>query len=127
MLRLSKCVDALVGFARSITFPDMGRREHHHGMLRLERWLGDEPGTSAPEPNLRSALIETFAHFKKHTPKAAAFALSTAVVLDDGTGQPWTVRILQGAFSLEAGRARDAETIVMSDPLTLASIARGQR
>ena len=96
-------------------------------MLGHERWLGDEPGTPAPEPNLRSALVETLAHFKKHTPKAAALALSTAVVLDDGTGQQWTVRIRRGTFSLEAGRARDAETFIMSDPLTLASIVRGKR
>src|SRR4051812_9072328 len=127
MVRISKYLDAIVQRARSISFPGEADRGHHEGMLRLERWSGDEPGSAPPEPNLRTALLETFAHFRKQTPRGASLALSTAVVLDDGTGQPWTVRIERGQFSLEAGRARDAETTIVSDPLTLASIVRGKR
>ncbi|HEX3596396.1 MAG TPA: alpha/beta fold hydrolase [Polyangiaceae bacterium] len=96
-------------------------------MLRLERWLVEEPEGKPAEPSLRSALVETFAHFAHRKPPAAATSLKSAVVLDDGTGQPWTVRIERGRFSLEAGRARDAEATISSDPLTLASIVRGKK
>ncbi|HEX4336416.1 MAG TPA: alpha/beta fold hydrolase [Polyangiaceae bacterium] len=96
-------------------------------MLRLERWLVEEPEGKPAVPSLHSALAETFAHFAHGKPPVAAAAIDSAVVLDDGTGHPWTVRIRRGKFSLEAGRSRDAETTITSDPLTLAGIVRGKR
>jgi pimeloyl-ACP methyl ester carboxylesterase len=96
-------------------------------MRRLERWLIDEPACPTTEPSLRTALLETFGHFARRSPPAAAVALKSAVVLDDGTDQPWTMRIDRGRFSLEAGRAKDAEATITSDPLTLSSIVRGKR
>jgi pimeloyl-ACP methyl ester carboxylesterase len=95
-------------------------------MSRVRKWLvagADHPA----EPSVRSALLETFAHFSPRRPPAVTLSLKTAVVLDDGTGTLWTVRIDRGRFSLEEGRARDAETIISSDPLTLTGIVRGKR
>ncbi len=96
-------------------------------MLRLERWLVEEPEGKPAEPSLRAALVETLAHFDERRLPAATTSLCGSVVLDDGTGQPWTVRIDQGRFSLEAGRSRSADATVSSDPLTLTGIVRGKR
>lgn len=97
------------------------------GMLRLERWLTFDTEGKPAEPSLRSALVETFQHFEQTKPPPFAATLSSTVVLDDGTGQPWTVRIDRGKFTLKAGQARDADAVIASDPLTLASIVRGKR
>lgn len=96
-------------------------------MRQLEREPVDETMPHGADPSLRTALLETFGHFARRPPPAPALALCTAVVLDDCTDQPWTVRIDHGKFSLEAGRAKDAEATITSDPLTLSSIVRGRR
>jgi len=96
-------------------------------MLRLERQLIEEPEGKPAEPSLRAALVETFAYFEHRKPATTARSLDASVVLDDGTGHPWTVRLDRGRFSLEAGRGRNVETTITSDPLTLASIVRGKR
>jgi pimeloyl-ACP methyl ester carboxylesterase len=84
-------------------------------------------GGAPTELDTRAALQETFAHFSRRLPPKVTLGLDTRVVLDDGTGNPWTVRIEHGHFSLEAGRARNAETTITGDPLTLGAIARGKR
>ena len=127
MRRLSKSAASLVTRARAIIFPSGVKSIQTEGMLRLERWLVEEPEGKPAVPSLHSALAETFAHFAHGKPPVAATAIDSAVVLDDGTGHPWTVRIHHGKFSLEAGRSRDAETTITSDPLTLAGIVRGKR
>jgi len=96
-------------------------------MLRLERSLAFDPQGKPAEPSLRSALLETFEHFEQTRPPQSAASLSSTVVLDDGTGQPWTIRIDRGTFSLTAGQAKDADAVISSDPLTLTSIVRGKR
>jgi pimeloyl-ACP methyl ester carboxylesterase/putative sterol carrier protein len=96
-------------------------------MLRHERWLAFDAEGKPAEPSLRSALLETFEHFERTRPPPSAASLASTVVLDDGTGQPWTIRIDHGRFTLTPGQARDADAIVSSDPLTLASIVRGKR
>jgi len=78
-----------------------------------------------PIPTTEAALAETFDHFTRRKPTAAA-ALDATLVLDDGTGRPWTIRLERGRFSLTTGRARDAETTITSDPLTIAGIVRGK-
>lgn len=73
------------------------------------------------------ALLETIRHFRPRAPSPVAERLDTAVALDDGTGQPWTVRIRRGHLSLRRGRLRRVETTIISDPLTLIGIIRGTR
>src|SRR5690242_10399651 len=124
---LSKPADALLARARSIIFPDGGDSMQNRGMLRHERWLAFDAEGKPAEPSLRSALVETFEHFERTRPPPSAASLRSTVVLDDGTGQPWTIRIDRGNFTLTPGQARDADAIVSSDPLTLASIVRGKR
>ncbi|MBM4363557.1 MAG: alpha/beta fold hydrolase [Deltaproteobacteria bacterium] len=96
-------------------------------MSPVRRLFGDPTSGSSPHASLRVALEETFAHFRERRPHPAVAALRAVVVLDDGTGDPWTVRIDDGRFSLVAGRARDAALTVESDPLTLAGMVRGKR
>ncbi len=91
-------------------------------MLRLARWPSLD---GVRQTNTSGALCETFAHFAPRPP--AMRGLSGAVVLDDGTSELWTVRIEHGRLSVEQGRARDAETTITGDPLTLAGIVRGKR
>jgi pimeloyl-ACP methyl ester carboxylesterase/predicted lipid carrier protein YhbT len=102
-------------------------------MMRVPRWL-IAGATEKPEPSVRSALRETLAHLASN-PKDPAFAAlgssaaqrPACVVLDDGTGDAWTVRIADGRLSVSGGRARDADTTITSDPLTLVGIVRGKR
>jgi pimeloyl-ACP methyl ester carboxylesterase len=73
------------------------------------------------------ALLETIRHFRPRAPSPVASRLDTAVALDDGTGQPWTVRIRRGRLSLRKGLWRQVETTIISDPLTLIGVIRGTR
>jgi pimeloyl-ACP methyl ester carboxylesterase len=73
------------------------------------------------------ALLDTIRHFRPRTPSPVASRLDTAVALDDGTGQPWTVRIQRGRLSLRKGVLRRVETTIISDPLTLIGVIRGTR
>ncbi|HEX7672456.1 MAG TPA: alpha/beta fold hydrolase, partial [Polyangiaceae bacterium] len=102
-------------------------------MMRVPRWLVAGPGEK-PEPSVRSALRETLAHLASNPKDPAFSALGSSaarrpasVVLDDGTGDAWTVRIEEDRLSVSAGRARDADTTITSDPLTLVGIVRGKR
>src|SRR5689334_12758099 len=72
-------------------------------MLRHERWLAFDAEGKPAEPSLRSALVETFEHFERTRPPPSAASLRSTVVLDDGTGQPWTIRIDRGNFTLTPG------------------------
>jgi pimeloyl-ACP methyl ester carboxylesterase len=76
---------------------------------------------------VRAALLETFEHFAARGTRSVVHDLETAVVLDDGTGNLWTVRLDRGRFAVSTGRAGDAETTIASDPLTLVGIVRGKR
>jgi pimeloyl-ACP methyl ester carboxylesterase/putative sterol carrier protein len=95
-------------------------------MTRADSWRGTSDDIPA-EPCIRAALLETFEHFSKRGPRGAIDGVRTAVVLDDGTGSAWTVRLDRGRFALSEGRANDAETTISSDPLTLVGIVRGKR
>lgn len=95
-------------------------------MTPILRW-GRSSDDGGAEPCVRAALLETFDHFSKRGPRGAIHGLRTAVTLDDGTGNLWTVRLDRGRFALSEGRARDAETTISSDPLTLVGIVRGKR
>lgn len=95
-------------------------------MISVPRWLV-AGAPEAPEPSVRSALRETLAHLAANPKGPTALTRPAAVVLDDGTGAGWTVRIDGGGLSVSDGRARDAETTITSDPLTLVGIVRGKR
>jgi pimeloyl-ACP methyl ester carboxylesterase/predicted lipid carrier protein YhbT len=95
-------------------------------MSRIRRWIGSS-GDAAAEPCVRAALLETFEHFAARGTKSIVHDLDTAVVLDDGTGSYWTVRLDRGRFAVSTGRAKDAETTITSDPLTLVGIVKGKR
>jgi pimeloyl-ACP methyl ester carboxylesterase len=95
-------------------------------MMRARPWLGASTSSST-EPSVRGALLETFEHFSPRRPPLATLGLRTAVVLDDGTGALWTVKIEGGRFSLQEGRAKGAEATIAGDPLTLVGIVRGKR
>jgi pimeloyl-ACP methyl ester carboxylesterase len=85
--------------------------------------MRDPSGTATTH----EALLETIRHFRPQAPSPVAARLDTAVALDDGTGQPWTVRIRKGRLSLRRGLLRRVETTIVSDPLTLIGVIRGTR
>lgn len=95
-------------------------------MTTIRRWVGSN-GDASAEPCVRAALLETFEHFSARGTRSIVHDLKTAVVLDDGTGNFWTVRLDRGRFAVSAGRGTDAETTITSDPLTLVGIVRGKR
>jgi len=92
----------------------------------MRRW-GRSNNDAGAEPCVRAALLETFDHFSKRGPRSAVGGIRAAVALDDGTGKLWTVRLDRGRFTLSEGRARNVETTISSDPLTLVGIVRGKR
>ncbi|HVU04578.1 MAG TPA: alpha/beta fold hydrolase [Polyangiaceae bacterium] len=98
-------------------------------MLPVRRWL--EPalaqvGGDGTGQSVHSALRDTLERQKSRAISTRVVDRAT-VVLDDGTGSPWTVRFAGGAFAMEPGRARDADTTISGDPLTLVSVVRGHR
>jgi pimeloyl-ACP methyl ester carboxylesterase len=95
-------------------------------MTPIRRWVAAD-GDAVSEPCVRAALLETFEHFAKRGTRSIVQDLDTAVALDDGTGNLWTVRLDRGRFAVSTGRTRDAETTITSDPLTLVGIVRGKR
>jgi pimeloyl-ACP methyl ester carboxylesterase len=102
-------------------------------MLRIPPWLVAGP-SGAPDPSVRAALRETLAHRASNPKSRPSWAAGerpahgpAAVTLDDGTGAPWTVRIDEGRLSVARGRARNADTIISGDPLTLVGVVRGKR
>lgn len=95
-------------------------------MTLIRHRVGSSGDVSA-EPCVRAALLETFEHFAQRGTRSVVHDLDTAVALDDGTGNVWTVRLDRGKFAVSPGRARDAETTIASDPLTLVGIVRGKR
>lgn len=95
-------------------------------MSPIRRWVGST-GEAGADPCVRSALLETLEHFSTRGTRSIVHDLSTAAVLDDGTGTAWTVRFDRGRFTVSSGRARDAATTITSDPLTLVGIVKGKR
>jgi pimeloyl-ACP methyl ester carboxylesterase/putative sterol carrier protein len=94
-------------------------------MTWIPRWIRpDRAGFE--EPALGVALREAFAA-RPHRISDAVRSVDASVVLDDGTGEFWTLRIQNGHLSLREGRDRRAETTISGDPLTLAGVVRGKR
>src|SRR5688572_11019360 len=79
------------------------------------------------EQTTSTALLEALERFRPGRVPPVAASLNAAVVLDDGTGQLWTVRIDRGSLHVTPGGSPDAETTIASDPLTLIGVIRGRR
>lgn len=74
-----------------------------------------------------AAIRETIEHWSRRGLSSVARELDTAVALDDGSGQVWTVRIARGHLAMVPGRTANAETTVYADPLTLVAVVKGKR
>ncbi len=95
-------------------------------MLPVRRWLDPAPNDGSGE-SIHSALRDTLCRLSKSVPLSTKVVDRATVVLDDGTGCPWTVRFSSGTCKVERGAARDADTTISADPLTLVSVVRGHR